>query len=122
MVKGVTKEVYDILKSNVELTAMQVFLIMCKNKLDCGAKDLLAKLYNGEIGFSYESVERSLRKLREQNEDLRDSGYNKRKNKYEQLVKEEVIDNEFFDKAKSDLGAHHIGFNYKVKNGDIFAS
>ena len=105
MVKDVYEKVISILRENKEYKDHQVFLLMAR-EVSSDPKAILNAWWGGELGFKYSGVERAVRKAREEFEELRDSGYIKRKGIKQEEVKEEL----------KELS----GFNYtKIKQGSL---
>lgn len=93
MVKEIYHQVKKILQGNKEGTNNQVFLIMAQMS---GFKDGAAicnAMWEDKLPFSFESVTRAIRKVREECPELRDKGYSKRVKKLEPKVRAEI--NEF---------------------------
>jgi len=78
--KNVYQRVKDILSSNKELKDHQVFIIMLGD-YSRDSSLVLRDWWSSKIPFTYSAVERAVRKAREENEELRDSGYDNRKTK-----------------------------------------
>lgn len=112
MIKNVYDKVVSILESNVELKDRQVFLLMCK-EVSSDSREVLNRWWSGNLGFTYSSVERAVRKAREENPSLRDSGYNKRKGDIENKVIQDIREITEDERQKRDF---HTA---KIKQGAL---
>jgi len=90
MIKEIYQEVKSLLEQNKEYTNNQIFLLMAQKD---GFKDgsaICNAMWKDDLSFSFESVTRTIRKVREESPSLRDSKYSKRKNHSEPKVREEI--------------------------------
>jgi len=92
VIKEIYPQVKKILQGNKEGTNNQVFLIMAQMS---GCKDgtaICTAMWEDELPFSFESVTRAIRKVREECPELRDKGYSKRVKNLEPQVRAEIND------------------------------
>jgi hypothetical protein len=90
MIKEIYGSVKALLEQNKEYSVNQVFLQMAKMHGYYDGSAICNAMWDGSLPFSYESISRAIRKVREENEHLRDKGYKKRTQAIEKQVRQEV--------------------------------
>lgn len=93
MIKEIYPQVKRILQGNKERTNNQVFLTMAQMSGCQDGTAICKAMWEDKLPFSFESVTRAIRKVREECPELRDKGYSKRVKNLEPQVRAEI--NEF---------------------------
>jgi len=108
VIREIQKEIEVFLSKDKEYTNNQIFLLLAQKSGFKTGQEICNAMWRNELGFSFESVTRAIRKAREERPELRDLGYKGRKEKSEPKVRQEM---------KSDYSDFHT---QKIGQGSLF--